>query len=737
MLNKLSKKIENLLVSKGYGDPFSVLGMHEGKDGGIFIRTVQPQAQKVFVLDDKGEVLCEMEKINEGGIFQAEFPEREDFFSYKFLIDLGWSKYEAQDIYRFLPVLGEQDIYYYCEGSYIKAYEKMGAHIITHQGVKGVSFAVWAPNAYRVSVVGNFNTWDGRRGVMRPRGGSGIWEIFIPDIGEGEIYKYELLDNKGNLLPLKADPFGFYAEVRPNTASIVYDIKKYKWNDAEFVKTRKEKNALDRPMATYEVHLGSWRRNSIEGNRFLTYRELAKELVPYVKELGYTHVEFMPVSEFPFDGSWGYQVIGMYAPTSRYGTPDDFKYLIDCFHQAGIAVIIDWVPGHFPKDSHGLANFDGTALYEHQDARKGEHKGWGTKIYNFGKNEVNNFLVSNALFWLNEYHIDGLRVDAVASMLYLDYDRKDGEWLKNKYGGRENVEAIYFLRRVNELVFGENKGFTTIAEESTAWSMVSKPTYIGGLGFGYKWNMGWMHDTLYYMSKDPIYRKFEHDKMTFGLIYAFNENFVLPLSHDEVVHMKGSLIGKMPGDCWQKFANLRAYYGFMYTHPGKKLLFMGGEFAQGQEWAFWGSLSWHLLDNEYHKGVQKTVQDLNEVYKNTPALYEDDFTPKGFEWINMNDGEASVFSFIRWNKKHDDFVVAISNFTPVVRRDYLLGVPEKCDYIEVFNSDDKKYGGSDMWHIGKVSGREEGWNYKKSSIMINIPPLATVILKPVRGENGK
>jgi len=729
----LPDNIVKQIATTGYSDSFSILGIH--KENGLFvIRTMQPQALKVQVLDENGgQILADMTKADKCGLFQAEFPEKTDFFPYKLRI---WTSedsfYDTQDTYRFLPVLSEDDIYLINEGRQDNLYKKLGGHLMTHQGVKGAMFAVWAPNAYRVSVVGNFNGWDGRRHVMRPRGSSGIWEIFIPHLTKGDVYKYELLDKNKKLLPLKADPVGFYAEVRPATASVLWDMDSYKWQDGGFIKKRKKINALTSPMSIYEVHLGSWRRVPEEGFRELTYRELAKQLPKYVKKMGYTHVEFLPVAEHPFDGSWGYQVIGMYAPTSRFGNPDDFKYLIDSLHKEGIGVIVDWVPGHFPKDSHGLANFDGTALYEHQDARQGEHKSWGTKIYNFGRNEVQNFLVSNAVFWLKEYHIDALRVDAVASMLYLDYDRKDGEWVPNCYGGHENLEAIAFLRRVNETVFALDEGYTTMAEESTAWPMVSKPVYIGGLGFGYKWNMGWMHDTLKYMSKDPVYRKYEHDKMTFGLIYAFNENFILPLSHDEVVHMKGSLIGKMPGDEWQKFANLRAYYGFMFTHPGKKLLFMGAEFGQTREWAFAESLSWHLLQYDIHKGLMECVQDLNKIYKENPALYEVDFEPSGFEWINMNDGEASVFSYIRKAKDENDFVVVISNFTPVIRENYLLGVPESCDYEVIFNSDDKKYGGSGFELPQTVKANGKPWNYKKDSVTLTLPPLATVILKPKR-----
>lgn len=725
------EKIIKQIATTGYADPFSVLGIHKIGDKFV-IRTVQPQAKSVSVIRESTQKAYQMEKVDECGLFQAEFDNEQDYFLYKLKIELcDGDVYEIEDTYRFMPVLSEQDIYLINEGRQLDLYKKLGAHLITHQGVKGAVFAVWAPNASRVSVVGDFNQWDGRRNVMRPRGSSGIWELFIPHLVKGDVYKYELLDKNGQLLPLKADPVGFYAEVRPATASIIWDIDEYKWRDNGFVEKRKSINAVDAPMSIYEVHLGSWKRVPEENYRELTYRELAEQLPNYVKEMGYTHVEFLPVAEHPFDGSWGYQVIGMFAPTSRFGNPDDFKYLIDALHDKGIGVIIDWVPGHFPKDTYGLAEFDGTCLYEHQDERQGVHKAWGTKIYNFGRNEVQNFLIANALFWLKEYHVDALRVDAVASMLYLDYDRKQGEWIPNQYGGHENLEAIAFLRRVNEEIFSLNMGYTTMAEESTAWPMVSKPTYIGGLGFGYKWNMGWMHDTLMYMSKDPVYRKYEHDKMTFGLIYAFNENFILPLSHDEVVHMKGSLIGKMPGDEWQKFANLRAYYGFMFTHPGKKLLFMGAEFGQTREWAFAESLSWNLLEYDIHNKLKKCVMNLNRIYKENPALYQVDFEPEGFEWINMNDGEASVFSYIRKAKNKNDFLIVINNFTPVVRENYLLGAPECCDYEIIFNSDCREYGGSGLMdNVSKIPANGRPWNYKKDSVSVTLPPLSTIILKP-------
>jgi len=618
------------------------------------------------------------------------------------------------------------DLYFLSEGSHLDEYDRLGAHPMVHDGVSGVSFALWAPNARRVSVVGTFNEWDGRRHMMRPRGSTGVWEIFIPHISAGVLYKYELIGPDGNILPLKADPFAFYAEKRPSTASMVYDLDKYEWKAKGWEKKRENVNALDAPVSIYEVHLGSWKRH-FDDNSYLSYQEMATDLVNYVKDMGYTHVELLPVNEHPFDGSWGYQATGLYAPTSRFGKPDDFRALVDAFHKAGIAVIMDWVPGHFPKDSFGLANFDGTALYEHADPRRGEHKDWGTKIYNYGRREVNNFLTSNAMFWNKKYQIDGLRVDAVASMLYLDYSRKAGEWIPNEFGGHEDLEAVAFLKRTNELMYANCPGAATFAEESTAWPMVSRPTYMGGLGFGYKWNMGWMHDTLDYMAKDPIYRRYHHNKMTFGMLYAYNENFVLPLSHDEVVHGKCSLLNKMSGDRWQKFANLRAYYGFMYAFPGKKLLFMGGEFAQDREWDYNGSLSWHLLNDPMHRGVQNAVRDLNRIYRETTALYEQDYDPAGFEWIDPDNADESVFTFIRYAKDRETMVVAVSNFTPVPRENYRIGVPNAGRYVEVFNSDAEIYGGSGMGNMGGVDAVEEGCNGRPYSVSVTLPPLATVL----------
>ena len=727
--------VENLVKGRYLGDAFSVLGMHEAADEEghkfIFIRTLQPQAKSVEVINrDTGASLGYMRKVHNDGLFQLDLPEVKEFFSYYFKITLyNDDVYQTEDVYRFWSVLGDMDLYLFGEGTHYNSYEKLGAHLITHQGVEGVSFAVWAPNAKRVSVVGSFNDWDGRRHLMRPRGSSGIWELFIPGLKEWDMYKYEIVGANGDLLPLKIDPVGFAYEMRPKTGTLVFNRNAYEWQDSEWIKEGRAKaNDLSSPISIYEVHFGSWRRNSLEGNRWLTYREMAEELPAYVKYMGYTHVEFLPLSEYPFDGSWGYQTTGLYAPTSRYGTPNDFKYLIDKLHEAGIGVIMDWVPAHFPKDAFGLCQFDGTALYEHADPKKGEHKDWGTKIYNYSRAEVANFLLSNALFWIREYHIDALRVDAVASMLYLDYSRKEGEWIPNEYGGRECIEAIHFLRRLNELVFGENNGATTFAEESTSWPMVSRPTYIGGLGFGYKWNMGWMHDTLKYISEDPIHRKYHHNQLTFSMIYAWTENFALPISHDEVVHGKGSMFNKMPGDEWQKFANLRAYYTYMFTHPGKKLLFMGNELAEHNEWKFADSLNWDLLFNNKNKGVQTLIKDLNELYKTHSALHQHDHDPRGFEWIDGGDAENSCISFMR--KSDDETLIVACNFTPVPRHGYRLGVNEKGVYKQIFNSDDLKYAGSGVGRYDDIHS-SEGWHFKPHAITVDLPPLAVVVFKKV------
>ena len=626
--------------------------------------------------------------------------------------------------------LSDFDKYLISEGSHERSYEKLGAHLVNFDGQAGIVFAVWAPNAQQVSILGDFNNWSETDHPMHSND-SGIWSLFIPELSEYTVYKYQITTRDNEKFD-KSDPYGFAMELRPKTGSVVVNLDSYSWQDAHWMQSRQQKQSLDSPISIYEVHLGSWKKlpDNTWGSRYLTYRELADTLLPYVLDMGYTHIELLPIAEFPYDGSWGYQVLGFYAPTSRFGTPHDFMYFIDQCHQQGIGVIMDWVPAHFPKDGSGLNYFDGTHLYAHEDPRQGEHQDWGTMIFNYGRNEVRSFLISNALFWLDKYHVDGLRVDAVASMLYLDYSRQDGQWIPNKFGGRENLEAISFLRRMNEVVHGNFPGILTIAEESTSWPMVSRPTYIGGLGFSLKWNMGWMHDTLSYMSKDPVHRRFHHNQMTFGMLYAFHENFVLPISHDEVVHGKGSLINKMAGDEWQKFANLRAYLGFMWSYSGKKLLFMGSEFGQWQEWNHDQSLAWEVLHAESHKGVQRFARDLNIVYKNEPALYEKDFDWNGFAWINANDSDNSILSFIRKAKKTDDFLIIICNFTPLIRENYKIGVPRDGAYRELINSDLEIYWGSNVRN-GEIVSIDEQYHGMRHTIALTLPPLSTLILKPV------
>jgi len=713
------------------GDPFAVLGMHRvsGRSG-VVVRAFLPDATSVAVIDGRsGERVAELDRIHPDGFFEGTAG-RGGPFPYRLAMRNGDGEREIEDPYRFSFLLGEQDMHWLAEGTHLRAYEKLGAHPCEIEGVAGVSFAVWAPNARRVSVVGPFNNWDGRRHPMRFRHECGVWELFIPGLGAGEIYKYEIKARSGEIMALKSDPYGFHAERPPATASVVYDLDDRSWRDADWLARRSSVNARDRPIAIYELHLGSWKRRLEEGGRYLTYRELADEVVPYVREMGFTHIELLPVSEYPFDGSWGYQPVGLYAPTSRYGTPEEFRAFIERCHGEGIGVIIDWVAGHFPGDAHGLSYFDGTALYEHADPRQGRHREWDTYIFNYGRPEVANFLIANALFWIDRYHVDGLRVDAVASMLYLDYSRTEDDWIPNRYGGRENLEAIDFLRGVNETVYAREDGAATFAEESTAWPMVSRPTYLGGLGFGYKWNMGWMHDTLSYMREDPVHRRYHHDLLTFGLLYAFTENFVLPLSHDEVVHGKGSLFGKMPGDRWQKFANLRAYFGCMYTMPGKKLLFMGGEFAQEREWSHDRGLDWDLLDDPMHRGVQATVRDLNRLYRDTPALHEADSEAAGFEWIDCNDVEQSVIAYVRWDMDRDSLAVAVCNFTPVSRHDYRIGVPRAGRYVERLNTDAVEYGGSGVGNLGGVEADAVECHGRPCSLSLTLPPLATIVLVP-------
>jgi 1,4-alpha-glucan branching enzyme len=627
-------------------------------------------------------------------------------------------------------MLTDYDLHLLGEGRHWKSYEKLGAQLETHDGVAGVNFAVWAPNADRVDVVGDFNGWDGSAHRLHKRIPSGIWELFVPGLTAGTLYKYRI--HAAGSASDRADPYGFGAEVPPRTASVVTDLTAYAWRDGDWMATRAAKNGLDAPLNVYEVHLGSWRRPGDDPHRWLSYADLERDLVPYVLEMGFTHVEFLPPTEHPLSASWGYQTIGLFAATSRFGPPQDLMSLIDALHRAGVGVIIDWVPAHFPRDGHGLRQFDGTAIYEHEDPRKGEHPDWGTLIFNYGRHEVANYLVSSALFWLDRYHVDGLRVDAVASMLYLDYSRKDGEWEPNCFGGRENLEAIEFLKTFNIQAHTHFPGTLTIAEESTSWAAVSRPTYVGGLGFSLKWNMGWMNDTLRYMRHDPIHRKYHHDELTFSLIYAFHENFVLPLSHDEVVHGKGSLLGQMPGDLWQKFANLRLLYAYMWCHPGKKLLFMGGEFGQWTEWNFDESMQWHLLEWESHRGLSRTVADLNDLVRREPALHELDFDGAGFEWIDCHNWQDSVLVFIRRARDPGDFLIVCCNFTPVPRHGYRLGVPRGGDYDEVFNSDSAWYGGGNLGNSGALVARAEQHHGRDHSVAVTLPPLATVVLKPRR-----
>ncbi len=706
-------------------DPFSYLGMH-ADSGDLVVRAFHPGASSVTVIDrESGKEVLELPRQHEAGLFAGHIARER--FAYKLKVrGNGWETV-IDDPYCFGPLLGELDLYLHAEGNYLRGYEKMGAHPTVKDGVEGTSFAVWAPNARRVSVVGDFNGWDGRCHPMRLHPGAGIWEIFLPGVGPGTAYKYEIKARNGSIL-LKADPFAFQSELPPRTASVVSADAR---TGLQIEPTGKGPSA-DRhsPIAIYEVHLRSWRRILEEDNRHLTYRELAETLVPYVRDMGFTHIELMPISEHPFDGSWGYQPTALFAPTSRYGTPEDFRYFVRRCHEQGIGVLLDWAAGHFPSDSHGLHYFDGSYLYEHADPREGFHPDWGSYIYNFGRNEVRGFLLSNALFWLARFGIDGLRVDAVASMLYRNYSRKEGEWVPNIHGGVENLEAIDFLRRMNELVYANNSGAVTVAEESTAWPMVSRPTYLGGLGFGYKWNMGWMHDTLQYMSKEPIHRKYQHNALTFGLLYAFTEHFILPLSHDEVVHGKGSLLAKMPGDLWQKFANLRAYYTFMYTMPGKKLLFMGAEIGQWNEWNHDTSLDWHLLQYKEHAGLQRALKDLNWLYRTRTALHQRDCEPEGFQWIDCNDGDASVISYVRRGTDPNDFVVVVCNFTPVVRADYRIGVPQSGRYYEIFNSDSEFYGGGNKGNGSGLNTLGVPLHGQPDSLSVTLPPLGAFVLVP-------
>ena len=715
------------IIDGRHADPFAVLGPHE-EGGAIVIRAFVPVATRMEVIDAQtGASVARMVRVGEPGFFEAELRGKPVWFGYRLHAGNDGGSWEFDDPYRFGPVLGDIDDYLIREGTHQRLWERLGAHVTEHQKVKGVSFAVWAPSAGRVAVVGDFNDWDGRRHPMRKRQGTGVWEIFMPGVGPDALYKFEIKSADGTLLPLKADPLSMKAELRPSTASAVSSPQPLVWNDRGWLTTRAQAQSISAPVSIYEVHLGSWQRG--DGGRFLTYEEIADRLIPYVVEMGFSHVELLPVNEHPFDGSWGYQPVGLFAPTSRHGSPESFAHFVDRCHAAGIGVLLDWVPGHFPTDPHGLGRFDGTALYEHDDPRQGMHQDWGTLIYNYGRSEVANFLHANALFWLERYHLDGLRVDAVASMLYLDYSRKSGEWIPNRHGGNENLEAIDFLRRMNELTYGQHPGIMTVAEESTSWAGVSKPTWTGGLGFGFKWNMGWMNDTLRYMSEEPIHRRWHHNKMTFGLLYAFSENFVLPLSHDEVVHGKGSILGRMPGDDWQKFANLRAYYGFMWGHPGKKLLFMGQEFAQGREWNHQQSLDWHLLDIHWHRNVRHLVRDLNNLYQTQPALHQRDCDARGFEWVEANDAENSVLSWLRYGEDGTAPMLVISNFTPVPRQNYRLGLPFGGQWSEVLNTDAAAYGGSGMGNLGAVIAEPVASHGKSHSASFTLPPLSTLYFK--------
>lgn len=739
------------IVWNQHHDPFEVLGSHPiEQDGKIawVVRAYLPNASAAWVVRPEERLEYPMQTVHDPHFFECTI-DTPELANYQLRIQEGEHDRVIYDPYAFRsPRLTEFDLHLFGEGNHHRIYEKLGAHATEIDGIKGVYFAVWAPNARNVSVLGDFNYWDGRKNQMR-KGPTGVWELFIPELGVGDRYKYEIKNNDGHIYE-KSDPYGFQQEVRPKTASIVTDLNAYTWNDQDWIEQRRHTEALTQPISVYEVHLGSWLHGSSDqpailpngetqppvivselkpGARFLTYRELAAKLIPYVKELGYTHIEMLPIAEHPFDGSWGYQVTGYYAPTSRYGSAADFMYFIDQCHQNGIGVLVDWVPGHFPKDGHGLAFFDGSHLYEHADPRKGEHKEWGTLVFNYNRHEVRNFLVSNALFWFDKYHIDGIRVDAVASMLYLDYCREEGEWLPNQYGGRENLEAADFLRQANYVIFSYFPGILSIAEESTSWPMVSSPTYMGGLGFNLKWNMGWMHDMLDYFSMDPWFRQFHQNNITFSMWYNHSENFMLALSHDEVVHGKSNLIGKMPGDTWQKLANIRCLFGYMFTHPGKKTLFMGMEFGQWSEWNVWGDLEWELLQYPPHQQMKQFMGDLNRLYRQEPALFTQDFAEPGFEWIDCSDNRHSVVAFLRRGKDAEDFVIVVCNFTPQPHSHYRIGVPEVGFYTELFNSDAREYGGSNMGNLGGKWTDEWSYHNRPYSIDLCLPPLGTLILK--------
>jgi 1,4-alpha-glucan branching enzyme len=751
MTTSISVEQVNQIVHNLHHNPFEILGCHliseSDQQKKYVIRAYLPKATEVYVSLPDVRQEYKMQSYHHPHFFECKI-ETDELDNYQLRVKEGEKEKVIYDPYQFQDAkLTDYDIHLFGEGNHHRIYEKLGAHVMEINGVRGVYFAVWAPNARNVSILGDFNHWDGREHQMRKRQNM-IWELFIPELDFGTRYKYEIKNWDGHIYE-KTDPFGFTQEVRPKTASIVADLDSYSWQDELWLERRRHTDPLTQPISVYEVHLGSWLHTYVEeplqqygkgaevvpvseykpGARFLNYYELAAKLIPYVKDLGYTHLELLPVAEHPFDGSWGYQVTGYYAATSRYGRPEDLMYFIDQCHQNDIGVIVDWVPGHFPKDGHGLAFFDGTHLFEHEDPRKGEHKGWGTLVFNYGRNEVRNFLVANALFWFDKYHIDGIRVDAVASMLYLDYDREDGEWVANDYGGRENIEAVEFLRQVNSVIYAYFPGILSIAEESTAWAMVSRPAYMGGLGFNMKWNMGWMHDMLDYFSMDPWFRQFHQNNVTFSMWYHHSENYMLALSHDEVVHGKSNMIGKMPGDEWQKFANLRCLFGYMYSHPGKKTMFMSMEFGQWSEWNVWNDLEWHLLQYDRHKQLQEFFRDLNRIYKQEPALYEQDFAEEGFQWIDCSDNSHSVVSFIRRAKDPDDFIIVVCNFTPQPHSHYRIGVPKAGFYTEIFNSDSRNYGGSNMGNLGGKWTDEWFFHNYPHSIDLCLPPLGVLMLK--------
>ena len=717
------------LVEARHCDPFRILGIRSC-DGKFAACVLRPDAAEVAViLEGKGAKPQKLTRLDEHGLFEGEIAGFSEGMPYTLeLTGHDGVKWRQRDAYSFPSVLGEMDIYLFNEGTHYDIHKKLGAHVKLIGDVPGVHFAVWAPSAQRVSVVGDFNNWDGRVHQMRKLLPSGIWEIFLPGVHEGAHYKFEIRGEHGDVF-LKTDPYAFFSQHGLETGCMVFDLGRYQWNDEEWMRTRPQIDSYNAPMSIYEVHIGSWQRILEDGNRPLSYRELGDRLIPYVKEMGFTHIELMPVMEHPFDGSWGYQVVNYYAPTSRFGNPDEFRNFVDRCHQAGIGVILDWVPGHFPKDAHGLARYDGSCLYEHEDPRLGEHQDWGTLIFNYGRNEVKNFLIGNALFWLEEYHVDGLRVDAVASMLYLDYSRKQGEWIPNCFGGRENLEAIDFLKRCNEVCYERHPGVALIAEESTAWPSVSRPTYDGGLGFGFKWNMGWMNDSLRYISKDPIHRRYHQGEITFSMLYAFQEHFILVLSHDEVVHGKGSLINKMPGDDWQKFANCRMFLAWMWAHPGKKLIFQGIEFGQFTEWKHAFSLDWHLTEHHFHKGLSRLIQHLNWLYTHEPSFYELDDSYDGYEWIDFSDADNSVWSFMRKSRTGESILFVV-NATPIVRGGYRVGVPRHGFYEEILNTDAETYGGGNVGNYGGVQAHEDwSWQNQPHSIEINIPPLSVVAFK--------